>query len=73
MSPSAASPDVYPVVREETVCTPDCQDFRECQCSGCQCCNQCSEACLCSFSEADPDTKVAQLLGLGSAEYRLDG
>ena len=63
---------VYTVPAAERVCSEDCKQEKQCNCSSCICCSVCSEACSCPWSLVDPDEKLAEILGLASGDYRFN-
>ena len=63
---------VYTRESEVVRCSEECTALRECQCSLCHCCSNCTASCLCPAAAQDPDENISRLLSLTSGSYRLD-
>ena len=50
----------------------DCEGRGICSCSRCLCCSICSALCDCPSATTDPNKKMAQILGFGDVNYRLE-
>ena len=60
----------YSVATEVSMCVSQtCLVDGMCSCSACLCCSVCSDKCLCPAASADPNLRLAQLLGFGDEEY----
>ena len=51
-------------------CSLECEISKQCLCSMCLCCSNCTLTCKCPWVVTNPSDKLAKLLGLNSEDYR---